>query len=93
MLFVVMSFCNLSYGDGVELVGETRGELHYIYHEKQMLVIQDQAYKMALNLKVFNLKGKPVNRYALKEGQNLHYFAEYSTSSNEYIVTSIKILN
>lgn len=85
--------CALSVGvSAVELVGDTRGELDYIYHDKQMVVIQDQAYRMALNLKVFDVKGKLVNRFALTPGLSLRYYAKFQSETNEFIVTKIEIL-
>lgn len=90
---VIGLLCALSIQvNAVELIGDTRGELEYIYHDQQMVVIQDQAYRMALNLKVFDVKGKLVNRFALKEGLILRYFAKYQSESSEFIVTKIEIL-
>lgn len=90
---VVGLLCALSVEvNAVELTGDTHGELHYIYHDQQLVVIQDQAYRMALNLKVFDANGKLANRFALRPGLSLRYFAKYQAETREYIVTKIEIL-
>lgn len=49
------------------------GTLDDINHERSQLVIDDQVFVMALNFKVYNLKGKETNRYSLKRGQKITY--------------------
>lgn len=52
---------------------EKFGILDYIDHSESSLIINDNAVKMALNFKVYDLRGNEVNRYSLKTGQNLVY--------------------
>lgn len=52
---------------------EKFGNLDYIDHSESSLIINDNAVKMALNFKVYDLRGNEVNRYSLKTGQKLVY--------------------
>ncbi len=76
----------------VKLWGDLRGHLDDVQHNKQLLVINDQVYRMALSLKVIDERGKSANRYALKTGQSLLFHANFVPKTQQLIVDSIQIL-
>ena len=76
----------------VKLWGDLRGRLDDIHHDKQVLVVNDQVYRMALNLKVVDERGKLANRYALKVGQSLSFYATFVPKTQQLVVENIQIL-
>ena len=52
---------------------ENVGKIDSVNPEYLHVVIDDSLYTFALNVKVFDVKGRPVNRYALKQGAQVRY--------------------
>ncbi|MBB6523826.1 hypothetical protein [Pseudoteredinibacter isoporae] len=96
MLIVSMvSVLAQSYDEhgSVQLVGVLRGTIDYVHHDKKQLVIDDRRLTMPLNFKVSDVRGKSSNRFALKTGQNVEFFARYEKSSNTFYVDWLKLLD
>lgn len=53
------------------------GIIDRIDHQQSLLIINDSAVKMALNLKVLNSRGESVTRHDLKLGAKVVYQASY----------------
>lgn len=64
---------------------ERFGVLDYIDHSESSLIINDSSVKMGLNFKVYDLRGREVNRYSLKVGQNLVYTVVPGSSGSKNI--------
>ena len=56
------------------------GNIDYVNPEYLDLVIDDSVYTFALNVKVFDAKGREANRYALRPGSKVKF--EFTRSPN-----------
>lgn len=69
---------------------KSEGYLSRVDLTRSEIVIGDTLYNLALNLKVFDRKGKAVGRYALKEGLQVSF--EWGFRNETYQVDKIKIV-
>lgn len=67
---VTLSLLLMAFSLSPHLYAEPK-VIHGIDHNKASIIISDTEYKMALNMKVYNKKRQPLNRYALKIGQKV----------------------
>lgn len=69
------------------------GVVDRIDHPQAMVVISDTAYKMALNMKVYDSDLRPVNRYALRAGRKVFIqAAERKSAGRMKTLTSVMII-
>lgn len=66
------------------------GYVDFIDHQNKVVVIDDGSFVMALNFKLKDRRGKNVNRYALKPGQQLQYKARYGRKMPLIVIGQIK---
>lgn len=98
MLIVLLALGTLSVAFAQVGFDNSEGNLKKIGridHQKQILVISDQEYKMPLNFKVYIAtatgKLRSTNRYALKVGQSVYINAE--RKSKVSYVNELLIMN
>lgn len=70
MLFVCANIVSADDDDGTDI---DTGRVDYVSAEYLDMVIDDSVFTFALNMKVFDTKGRAVNRYALKPGAKVKY--------------------
>lgn len=58
------------------------GTVNAVDGKYQSIVIDDSVFPFALNMKVYDAKGREVNRYALKAGMEVSY--EFQVGANGY---------
>jgi|GEM_PF-2340291 len=71
--------------------GHKIGVVDALQHKHNIIVINDFSYLMPLNFKVSDDRGKLVNRFAIKAGDKVEYFAENAVIGSGVQVTWLKI--
>lgn len=91
LVLVFFSLVTLVVDAGAEKVF---GVIDDINHENSRIIIDDHSFKMALNFKVYDKRGKEVNRYSLKVGQKLNYiFTDNPNGTRNIISANIEAEN
>ena len=70
---LLMSFVYAGFASADEDIDIDTGRIDYVSSEYLDMVIDDSVFTFALNMKVFDGKGRTVNRYALKPGAKVKY--------------------
>lgn len=71
--------------------GRNTGEVHGIDYDNKTIIINDFTYHMPINFSVADTYGKQANRYAIKVGSKVEYFAEQSKNRRVFYIQWLKI--
>lgn len=69
---------------------KTTGIIQLVDNEKGIVVIDDTSYKMSLALTVKDVKGRKLNRYALKPRQQV-IFKLNNSQKRDYVIEAVRI--